>query len=212
MLVTSCQPEDGKSTVALNLAIVLTQLGRKVLLVDADLRRPRIHKTLGLGNRVGLSSFLSGNSGTDALLVETEVPDLSVIVSGPIPPNPSELLGAPRLDVLLGGFLDEHRFDHLILDSPPLLSVTDAAVLASRTDSTVMVVRAGSTRREALAQSAARLGQSRANVIGTVLNAVPVGTGYGYRSYWYHRYYDGNDEATSTTAAEKRRARGRKAG
>jgi capsular exopolysaccharide synthesis family protein len=184
---------------------VLTQLGRRVLLVDADLRRPRIHKSLGIENRAGLSTFLSGNSGIDELLVETDVPGLSVIPSGPIPPNPSELLGAPRLEVLLGDFLERQGFDHLIVDSPPLLSVTDSIILSSRIDATVVVVRAGATRREVLAQSAARLRQSRSNVVGAVLNAVPEGTGYGYRYYWYRRYSYASDEEGSPQSAPRRR-------
>jgi succinoglycan biosynthesis transport protein ExoP len=197
VLVTSCEPGDGKSTVTLNLAIVLTQMGRKVLVVDADLRRPRIHKALALSSDQGLSNYLSGNAAIDQLVHETEIPNLHVISSGPIPPNPSELLGSPKLDVLLGDFLTRNGYDHLILDSPPLLSVTDAIVLSTRTDSTIVVVRSGSTRKEALAQSASRLGQSRANVIGTVLNAVPGDAGYYYRYRWYRGYNDGVGESSS---------------
>ncbi len=147
----------GATTVAVNLAIVLTQLGRRVLLVDADLRRPRLHHTLGLDQNEGLSSYLSGNADLNDIVHDTDIPNLRVIPGGPIPPNPSELLGSPRLDRLLGRFLDENRFDHLILDSPPLLSVADSIVLSSIVESTILVVRSGSTRRGALAQSAARL-------------------------------------------------------
>jgi capsular exopolysaccharide synthesis family protein len=195
VLVTSCEPGDGKSTVALNLAIVLTQQGRKVLLVDADLRRPRLHKTVGLDNAVGLSSYLSGNAAIADLAHETEIPGLRVITSGPIPPNPSELLGSPRLDALLDDYLKANGFDHLIVDSPPLLSVADSIVLSTRTDSTVVVVRAGSTRRESLTQSVVRLRQSRANVVGAVLNAVAEEKGYYYRYYRHKRYYGKGEEA-----------------
>jgi capsular exopolysaccharide synthesis family protein len=173
--------------VALNLAIVLTQLGRRVLLVDADLRRPRMHKTLQLGNSVGVSSFLSGNATLDELIQESEIPNLRVITSGPIPPNPSELLGSPRLKTLLDRFAVEEQFDHIILDSPPVLSVTDAIILATRIDSTIVVVRSGMTSREGLAQSAARLRQSRVNVTGAVLNAVSEETGYYYGRYGRYR-------------------------
>ena len=202
VLVTSCEPGDGKSTVALNLAIVLTQQGRKVLLVDADLRRPRLHKTTGLDNGIGLSSYLSGNAAINALVRTTEIPGLSVITSGPIPPNPSELLGSPRLDALLDDFLKANGFDHLILDSPPLLSVADSIVLSTRTDTTVVVVRAGATRREALAQSVSRLRHSRANVVGTVLNAVSEEAGYYYQ-YYRHRLYYGEGENTAPAVGER---------
>jgi len=214
--VTSCEPGDGKSTVALNLAIVLTQLGRRVLLIDADLRRPRIHKSLQLTNAVGVSSFLSGNATLDELIRESEIPNLRVITSGPIPPNPSELLGSPGLETMLDRFSGEDRFDHIILDSPPVLSVTDAIILSTRTDSTILVVRAGMTSREALAQSAARLKQSRVKVTGAVLNAVSHEAGYYYGRYGYGRSYrytyqaDDEAEGTATTPGRTRRRFGRR--
>jgi len=217
VLVTSCEPGDGKSTIAVNLAIVLTQLGRRVLLVDADLRRPRLHRTLGLDQNEGLSNYLSGNADLNDIIHDTDIPNLRVIPGGPIPPNPSELLGSPRLDVLLGRFLEENRFDHLVLDSPPLLSVADSVVLSSTVESTILVVRSGSTRREALTQSAARLRHSRANVIGVVLNAVTEETGYYYR-YRYRRYYTEKETVPEksrlslTLGMGKRRDRSRKAG
>jgi len=214
VLVTSCEPADGKSTIALNLAIVLNQLGRKVLLVDADLRRPRLHKTFSIENRFGLSTYLSGNAAIDGIVQKTDVPNLHMIPSGPIPPNPSELLGSPRLDVLLGEFLNANGFDHLILDSPPLLSVADSIVLSSRTDSTILVVRSDSTRRESLSESASRLKQSRANIIGIVLNAVQEESGYYSRYYLYRRRYyntDG-DPATAADPQDEGSARSRKAG
>ncbi len=203
VLVTSCEPGDGKSTVALNLAIVLTQLGRRILLVDADLRRPRIHKTLALDNALGLSSYLSGNADLADVLQETAVPNLRAIPSGPIPPNPSELLGSPRLDALL----EDAGFDHLILDSPPLLSVADSIVLSARTDSTTLVVRSGSTRREALVQSARRLRQARANVTGIVLNAMPEDSDPYYRTYWYRRHYGAKAEPAPEQGLEQPKQR-----
>jgi len=198
--ITSCEPGDGKSTVACNLAMVFTQLGRKVLLVDADLRRPRIHTALEIPNAVGLSSFLSGNASLAELARETEVPNLSVITAGPIPPNPSELLGSARLAELLR-YVDEHEgFDHVILDSPPVLSVTDAIVLSAKLDSTILVIRAGQTRREALEQSVSRLNQSHSSVIGSVLNGVSAESTYYYGRYGRHQeYYDENESGSSPT-------------
>lgn len=194
ILVTSCQPQEGKSTVSMNLAIVLTQLGRRVLLVDADLRRPRLHKTLGLQNGVGLSNFLSGNAAPGDILQETEVPGLFAVTSGPIPPNPSELLGSPSLGTLLEGLRREHSFDHVIFDSPPLLSVSDPVILAARMDGTIVVVRACETTRDSLAHVATRLRQSRARVVGAVLNVLTEdGQKYYSSRYGYYRAHGEED-------------------
>jgi len=216
--VTGCEPGDGKSTVALNLAVVLTQLGRRVLIVDSDLRRPRLHKALGTPNEAGLSTYLSGNSAIDDLILESEVPRLWVIPSGPIPPNPSELLGSPRLSAFLERVRDEDLFDHVIFDSPPVLSVTDSVILATRADAAVLVVRARVTGKEACARSAARLRQSRANLVGSVLNAMPAEPGYygRYLRYGYATRYAADGEqaspAPSGRFARLTRARKRRAG
>jgi capsular exopolysaccharide synthesis family protein len=185
ILVTSSQPQDGKTLVSLNLAIVLTQLDREVLIVDADLRRPRVHRVLGLDNETGLSSLLSGNASLDGVLRETEIPKLYAIPAGPIPPNPSELLGSPIFAGLLDRLVREGKIDHVIVDSPPLLSVSDSLILASHLEGTILVVKAGQTARESLAEAMARLRQSRVPVIGAVLNAV---SEEGHR-YYYGRYY-----------------------
>ena len=199
VLVTSCEPMDGKSTIAQNMAIVLSQLGRKVLLIDADLRRPRLHKTFAIRNTAGLSSLLSGNAPLDGLIQETDVPGMRIMPSGPIPPNPSELLDSPGLQAMLVELGD--RFDHVIFDAPPVLSVTDAVILSGRMDSTLVVVRAGVTSRDALAHSSARLQQSRSQSIGAVLNAVSEETGYYYgrygRSGKYYRYEDDTQSDSS---------------
>jgi capsular exopolysaccharide synthesis family protein len=215
IVVTSCEPQDGKSTVSLNLAIVLTQLGRRVLVVDADLRRPRLHRVLSVGNTAGLSSLLSGNAALEDVLQETMVPNLSFVSSGPIPPNPSELLGSPAWAAFLHRLGHEVAFDHVIVDSPPLASVTDPMILASCVDATVIVVRAGKTARESLAHSTERLRQSRAKVIGAVLNAVTESAEhYYYGRYRYDRTY-GEEETVGqrpSTASRLSRRRRRRAG
>lgn len=192
IVVTSCEPGDGKSTVATNLAIVLTQMGRRVLIVDADLRRPRVHRVLGLSNDVGLSSYLTGNASLEQVFQDTDIPGLHVLTSGPIPPNPSELLGSPRLATMLECLVEEHGFDHVVFDSPPALQVADGVLVSTRMDTTILVVRAASTSRDSLAQGVARLRQARARLAGTVLNAVSDKSGYYYyRGYKYdRRYYD----------------------
>jgi capsular exopolysaccharide synthesis family protein len=184
--VTSCEPQDGKSTVSINLAIVLTQLGRRVLLVDADLRRPRVHRSFEVDNVVGFSSVLTANAELDECIQETAIPNLRVLSSGPIPPNPSELLGSQRMTEVLDSLRD--KFDHIILDSPPVLSVTDPVLLSTRVDATIMVVRMGKTRRDGLALAAARLSQAHVRTPCTVLNGVDERSKHyyyygGYRNY-----------------------------
>ncbi|HEX6851822.1 MAG TPA: polysaccharide biosynthesis tyrosine autokinase [Candidatus Polarisedimenticolaceae bacterium] len=196
IVVTSCEPQDGKSTVATNLAIVLTQQGKRVLLVDADLRRPRLHRSFGIGNEAGLSNVLSGNAEAAEVVQTTEVPGLSLVCSGPIPPNPSELLGSPALATFLRHADEDLGFDHVILDTPPIASVTDPVLLSSSLDATIVVVRAGKTSREALAHSVERLKHSRARVAGAVLNAITDEIG----SYYYGRYRYESGSATESDA------------
>jgi capsular exopolysaccharide synthesis family protein len=195
ILVTSCEPNDGKSTVALNLAIVLAQMGRRVALVDGDLRRPRVHRVLGLENGAGLTTYLTGNAEFDELLRESAIANLWAVPSGPIPPNPAELLDSARLDLFLSRLEVEAGFDHVLFDSPPVLQVADAVILSSRMEATVLVVRAGVTSRTALLQGVARLRQARARLAGAVLNAVSEKAGYYYyRYYRYSRYYREGEE------------------
>jgi len=202
IVVTSCEPGDGKSTVCLNLALVLTQMGRRVLVVDADLRRPRLHRMLGLAKDVGLSSALSGNAEAHEIIQETSIPGLLAVPSGPIPPNPSELLESPTLAALVERLREAGRFDHVFFDSPPALQVTDSVILASRMDASIVVVRAGKTARESLTQGMVRLRQSRGHVVGVVLNALSEESGYYYSRYGRQRYYRGysEDDAAGTAA------------
>jgi capsular exopolysaccharide synthesis family protein len=204
ILVTSCEPGDGKSTIAMNLAIVLTQLGRRVLLIDADLRRPRVHRGLGLDNATGLSSLLTGNAEVESVLQTSGIAKLDAITSGPIPPTPSELLGSPALGTLLDQMRNTHGYDHVILDAPPMLQVADSVILATRTDATIVVVRARKTGRESLVQGVARLRQARARVAGAVLNGVEPRNRYYYRRY---RHQETPSDDTSTVASIRARAR-----
>jgi len=210
VVVTSCEPLDGKSTVATNLAIALTQLGRRVAVVDADLRRPRVHKVFRLPNHVGLSSFLSGNADMGEILQASSIPGLSVVTSGPVPPNPSELLASNAMDAFLERLDQVGAFDHVFFDSPPLLQMADAVLLANRLDSTILVTREGRTTHQSLASGVKRLKQSRARILGAVLNAVVERFG----NYYYYRYH--RDEPLEETIsadgsnATRVRRRGRK--
>jgi capsular exopolysaccharide synthesis family protein len=194
VVVTSCEPLDGKSTVATNLAIALTQIGRRVVMVDADLRRPRLHKVLGISNEVGVSSFLSGNAPAEDLIQDTMVPNLFAITSGPVPPNPSELLASSALDALMKSLEELGPFDHVFFDSPPLLQMADAVLLADRMEATVIVAREGRTVNASLASGVRRLRQSRARILGAVLNAVVEKFG----GYYYYRYkYEPGDSSSA---------------
>jgi succinoglycan biosynthesis transport protein ExoP len=207
VVVTSCEALEGKSTVATNLAIALTQLGRRVVIVDADLRRPRVHKVLGIPNDQGLSSFLSGNADAAEILQESGIPNLLVVTSGPLPPNPSELLASKALGTFLEKLDEQGTFDHVFFDSPPLLQMADAVLLANRMDATILVTREGRTTHQALASGAKRLRQSHARILGAVLNAVVERFG----NYYYYRYHrDEPSEKASVIGRSRSRSRQRK--
>jgi capsular exopolysaccharide synthesis family protein len=155
-MVTSAVPEEGKSQTALNLAIVLGQLGRRVLLIDTDLRRPRLHRAFGVPAAQGLSSSLSGMEELPAPL-RTPVPGLDLLASGPIPPNPSELLNAPGF-LTLAAHPALAAYDHLVFDTPPVLSVSDPLVAARAMDAVVIVVRAGAAGNRCSAVTASVVG------------------------------------------------------
>lgn len=182
VVVTSAVAEEGKTTTACNLAITLAQAGIRVALVEGDLRRPRVADYMGVEPSVGLTSVLIGRATLAQALQPWADPRLAVLASGPIPPNPAELLGSGHMIALLGEL--QGQADVVILDAPPLLPVTDAAILSRVTDGAVMVVRAGRTRRDQLAAAVASLAQVDARLLGTVLNMVPAkgpdGVGYGY--------------------------------
>ncbi len=207
VVVTSCEPLDGKSTVITNLAIALTQLGRSVVIVDADLRRPRVHKVFGITNEIGLSSFLSGNADIEEIVRESGIPGLQVVTSGPVPPNPSELLASKALESFMERMSSLSPFDHLFFDSPPLLQMADAVLLANRMDATILVTREGRTVHQSLASGVRRLKQSRARILGAVLNAVVERFG----NYYYYRYHrDEPDEGRkASTVSRVRRSRRR---
>ncbi len=193
VVITSCEPLDGKSTVATNLAIALTQLGRRIVIVDADLRRPRVHKVFNFSNDTGLSSFLSGNADVADILHESSIVNLHVVTSGPVPPNPSELLASKSMDAFMERLDAMGPFDHVFFDSPPLLQMADAVLLANRMDATILVAREGRTTHQSLTSGTKRLRQSRARVLGAVLNAVVERFG-NYYYYRYHREEPGEKE------------------
>ena len=184
VLVTSARPQEGKTTTSINTAIVLAQKGTRVLLIDADLRRPSVHKTLGMGPRSGLSNVLTGSATIQQTVVASPVlPNLFILPAGSPPPNPAELLASAHMRDLLIELREQ--YDHIVIDTPPTLSVTDAVVLSPRADATILVIRSGQTTKQALRRSRDILMQVNAHVAGVLLNAVDL-TSPDY--YYYYEY------------------------
>ncbi len=185
LVVTSPGPRDGKTTVALSLAIAMAQSGKRTLIVDTDLRRPRVHRTFGLSLSVGATSVLVGEKHLEEAVQETEVPGLFVLPCGPIPPNPSELLHSDGFRQLIERACA--TFDRVIFDSPPIGAVTDPAVIAPQVDGVLVVLKPDKTMRDSLAAAVRQLGDVGANVLGAVLNDVDLSRrGYGYGYYYYY--------------------------
>ena len=199
LLVTSAGPSEGKTTVACFLATAMAQAGQRVLLVDCDMRRPRVHRVFDGRNDAGITSLLVDQGTLDDVVVETEVPNLTVLPTGPVPPNPAELLQSAKFAKLLK--LLQERFDRVILDSPPICPVTDAAVLATQVDGTVLVIRSFKTTKEFAKQGRRALTDVGAHVAGAVLNAVDLGRRtYGYYHYYYYKRDGYGPEEKSSSA------------
>jgi capsular exopolysaccharide synthesis family protein len=193
VVVSSAGPAEGKSTVVINLGMVMAQTGSRVLLMDTDMRRPRLHKAFGVPDDVGVSSLIVGEGSLERAIKSTDVPNLFVLPCGPLPPNPAELLHTRAFSELLGKLRE--RFDCVLLDSPPLGPVSDALVLSKQTDGILLVLKAGATHREQAKRAIRSLRDVKARVIGALLNHVDLkggrygeeGDGYGYRSYGTER-------------------------
>ncbi|MCI5164846.1 MAG: polysaccharide biosynthesis tyrosine autokinase [Candidatus Electrothrix sp. GM3_4] len=191
LLITSMMQQEGKSTTTKNLAYILAQNEKKVLIIDCDMRRPRQHSMFEVDNSYGLSNYLSGNTDEQQPSLTKQLPDsgISVLPSGPIPPNPAELLGSKRMKTLLNKSIE--HFDFILLDSPPVQQVTDGLLLAGLVDGTVTVLRSGKTTFDMLDSGIKKLRESQAHLLGFVLNRVTkknAGHGYyGYYSYYSHK-------------------------
>lgn len=190
ILITSAMPQEGKTTTSINSAVVLAQKGVNVLLIDADLRRPGIHKALGMGPRSGLSNVLTGSAKVEqAITVSPLVPSLSILPAGTPPPNPAELLASANMRDLIDQLRD--KYDHIVIDTPPTLSVTDAVVLSTRADAVVLVIRSGKTTKQALRRARELLLRVNARVTGVLLNAVDLSSPDYYYYYEYQGKYGG---------------------
>lgn len=183
--ITSSGPGEGKSTVASNLAVVTAESGKKTILIDCDQRKSRLHKIFGLPNTIGLSDLLAGEVTFDEAVQKTKVENLIVLTSGTKPPNPSELLASEKMKNFINSL--KEKCDSIILDTPPVLMVTDAQLLASYTDGYLLVVSSGEVDRNAAIKSKELLEKVNAKILGVVLNKLQV-SGKGYYGY-YHHYY-----------------------
>lgn len=183
LLITSADPEEGKSTVAANLAASFGQAGQTVILINADLRRPTVHRFFGVSPSVGLTSVLVGAASLEEALQETDVDGVRILPSGPTPPNPAELLGSEAM----GDVIAEARqlADFVLFDAPPLMAVTDPGLLAPRVDGCLLVVHAGVTEKDKALRAKEQLENLGAHIVGAVINRLDGGPG----SYYYY-YYD----------------------
>jgi capsular exopolysaccharide synthesis family protein len=206
ILVTSALPREGKTTAAVNLAVTLAQLGDRTLLIDADLRKPGVTRALSLpeGKYAGLSSYLAGVSSMDLVTVPHPViPNLCVVPTGPIPPNPADLLSSARMHQGINDLRSEYKF--IVVDSPPVMAATDAVILSVLVDGVLLVVRSGETPKEAFTRTRDLLGGVKCRMLGVLLNAVDSSAPDYYYSYRYYPYsyggYSHEEKETKKTAA-----------
>ncbi|MFA6345963.1 MAG: polysaccharide biosynthesis tyrosine autokinase [Syntrophales bacterium] len=206
LIISSSGPREGKTITSANIAITMAQAGNRVVILDCDMRRPRVHKIFSLSRDRGMSNLLVGNDELDNIVIHTDIPNLDVIPSGPIPPNPSEVLSSQRMadliEVLRG------RYDRIIIDTPPITAVTDAVILSKVVDGVVLIVRAGVAHRELVRNAVEQLRQVNAHILGAVLNGVDMGRdSYYYYQYYYYYYGEDGERKKKTRTRKKMRSR-----
>lgn len=184
--ITSSTPNEGKSTVITNLAIVLAQAGNKVLVIDCDFRNPTQHKNFGCSNRRGFSNCIANHEDVLGFVQKTQIENVHMVPGGPVPPNPSELLGSKQVQGVLEGLKQE--YDYVLIDTPPIMPVTDAAIIGAKVDGLILVVEYGAIAPSLLKEAKDRLTSPSINILGAVLSKVEVSTSSGY-GYGYYHYY-----------------------
>ncbi len=204
---TSTSPQEGKSATTSNMAISFAQLGERVLIVDADLRKPRLHKIFKVRNKTGLSDVLTGRASAEDVIQKTAIDNLSILPSGPHPPNPAELLNSKRMKEFLDNV--RRRYAVVLVDLPPVLAVIDPVIVAAMADMTVIVVRMGTTTRKPLRRAIEELGRGKADIIGIILNDARIRrSSFGsYTPYFQYEYYqDKSEDESSGSRTETRRS------
>lgn len=184
IMITSSGPREGKSTTVANLAVSMAQAGKSVLVIDADLRNPTQHKLFDLGNFEGLSSYLVQDLDDHNSIKETMIPGLKVLTGGPIPPNPAELVGSQRMKALIEEVSEQ--FDVVLIDTPPIIAVTDAAILAQEVDGVILVLASGEVNKEFAQRAKEQLEIVGAKILGAVINKADIKTSEYYYYYYYH--------------------------
>jgi capsular exopolysaccharide synthesis family protein len=211
LLITSSVPSEGKTTTAVNTAISLAQTGARVLIIDADMRRPRLHNIFGLHNGNGLSSLLSREASPDEIMAAVdrdETSGLHILTAGPVPPNPAELIGSDQMLKLLSAVTSE--FTHVVIDSPPVAAFTDGVLIAAMVDGVLLVVHSGKTSRKVVARARRLLLDVGARIIGVVLNKVAAAGSnsyYYYSGYYQHYNADETSDDTAVVSPQAQRAR-----
>lgn len=194
-MVTSAGPGEGKSTTVANLAVTMAMAGARTLVVDTDLRRPTIHKLFGLSNVQGVTSVLAKQVALEGAIQKGRLPNLEMISSGPLPPNPAELLMSHQMADLVEAL--KIRYDIVVFDSPPVISVSDTLVLASLLDAVILVIRSGGYPNDLIRQAKSQLDGVKAHIVGTLLNSVNFkedGYYYQYYYYYYYGHYYGSEK------------------
>jgi len=205
IMVTSAGPKEGKTVLSANLSVCMANAGSGTLLVDGDMRRPRIHKLFEIDRKIGLSSILVGTESPENAIVASSIQGLDILPVGPIPPNPSEIVGSKKMELFLNDL--RKKYSRIIIDSPPISAVTDAVALAQMVDTMLLVIRAGETPRQLIQNSLEQLYAVNANVLGAILNAVSVGRD-SYYYYQYYYYYYGEDGDRKKRSQRKKRKTG----
>lgn len=197
IMITSSGPREGKSHTIANLAVSMAQAGKSVLVVDADMRNPTQHKLFGLDNGQGLSVALVQDQDYRKYIKETAVPGVMVLTGGPIPPNPAELVGSKRMKRLIQEFSEQ--FDMVLIDTPPIVAVTDAAILAQEVDGVILVLASGEVNKEYAQRAKELLDKVGAKILGAVLNKADMKTS----EYYYYYYYHGSDDSNKNNKKHK---------
>jgi capsular exopolysaccharide synthesis family protein len=197
ILVTSSQPGEGKTTTVVNTAMSLAQLGASVLIIDCDLRKPSAHKMFGASQTVGISTYLSRDVKIDQLIQKLPMPNMSLLACGPVPPNPAELISSEKMRTMLATLAE--RYDHILIDSPPIINVTDSVILSRLVDGVILVVHGGRSTRDVVRRGRQELASVGAKIFGVVLNNVDL-HGEGYYEGYYHGYYGSEHQAMETGA------------